>query len=80
MWAEMGNSQSTLPGLIEDMCGGPERLIDLIVNHDSWMCRQQLSCQLVTYFLKKYHQKSDYASQLGAKYNVLTVTSQSIGT
>ena len=37
-------------------------------------------CQLVTYFLKKYHQKSDYASQFGAKYNVLTVTSQSIDT
>ena len=52
------------------VCIRPQRLIDLIVNRDYWETIDVQTIIVMSYFLKKYNQKPDYAGQFGAKYNV----------
>ena len=63
----------TGPSDVVIVCFRPERLINFIVNRDYWeiINVQTTIVMSISYiFYKKYHQKPDYASQFGAKYNV----------
>ena len=54
-----------------NVCTRPKRLIDLTINRDYWEIIDVQTTIVMSISLKKCHQKSDYASQFGAKCNLL---------